>query len=54
MEEFCDANKAWFAKWIDLPNGTPCGNTFARVFEAIDPESFAQCIVSHLEVIQSF
>ena len=52
MEEFCDANEAWFARWIDLPNGTPCGNTFARVFESIDPESFAHCIVTHLESIQ--
>lgn len=52
MEEFCDSNEEWFAKWLDLPNGTPCGNTFARVFEAIAPEVFAQCIASHLESIQ--
>lgn len=52
MEEFCDANEAWFAKWINLPHGTPCGNTFARVFESIKPESFARCIAAHLESIQ--
>jgi predicted transposase YbfD/YdcC len=52
MEEFCESNEEWFAKWIPLPNGTPCGNTFARVFEAIKPECFAQCITSHLESIQ--
>jgi predicted transposase YbfD/YdcC len=52
MEEFCESNESWFAKWIDLSNGIPCGNTFARVFEAIKPESFAQCIANHLESIQ--
>jgi predicted transposase YbfD/YdcC len=52
MEEFCDANEEWFAKWIELPNGTPCGNTFSRVFEAIEPECFAKCIATHLESIQ--
>jgi len=52
MEEFCDSNAEWFAHWIELPNGTPCGNTFARVFELIKPESFVQCIANHLESIQ--
>lgn len=52
MEEFCESNETWFAKWVELPNGTPCGNTFSRVFEAIDAESFAKCIATHLESIQ--
>jgi len=52
MEQFCHSNREWFAKWIELPNGTPCGNTFARVFEAIEPESFAHCIAEHLKSIQ--
>lgn len=51
MEEFCDANEEWFLKWITLPNGIPSYNTFSRIFEALDPTTFSQCIVSHLETI---
>lgn len=51
MEEFCDANEEWFLKWISLPNGTPSYNTFSRIFEALDPTTFSQCIVNHLEAI---
>lgn len=51
MEEFCESNEEWFSKWIKLPNGTPSALTFARVFEAVDPEQFTQCITTHLESI---
>lgn len=44
MEEFCESNEDWFSKWLDLPHGTPCANTFSRVFEAIEPEHFAECV----------
>jgi len=49
MQEFCEIRLNWFRKWITLPNGVPCDNTFARVFEAIDPELFSQCIIHHLQ-----
>ena len=49
MESFCRANQSWFKKWLSLPNGTPSDDTFSRVFESIDPEYFAQCIIRHLE-----
>ena len=51
MEEFCEQSQSWLKKWLKLPNGFPCSNTFARVFQALDPEEFAQCIVIHLEQI---
>lgn len=49
MEEFCYQSRDWLEKWLKLPNGIPCANTFARVFQAIEPEDFAQCIIIHLE-----
>jgi|GEM_PF-1338431 len=49
MEEYCELRIEWFKKWISLPNGIPCYNTFSRVFEAIDPGIFSQCIVTHLQ-----
>ena len=48
MEEFCELKRPWFEKWLKLPNGIPCYNTFARVLEALDPVLFSQCIINHL------
>ena len=48
MEEFCESNEDWFRKWLQLPNGTPSNDTFSRVFEALDPDLFSQCICKHL------
>lgn len=49
MEEFCDANKAWFKQWLQLPNGTPSNDTLSRVFEGLRPEEFSQCVINHLQ-----
>jgi len=48
MEEFCESNTDWFRKWLQLPNGTPSNDTFSRVFEAIEPHLFSECIIHHL------
>ena len=52
MEEFCDIHKSWFKKWISLPNGIPSYNTFSRVFEAIEPKLFAECIIEQIKEIK--
>lgn len=49
IEEFAEINEEWLRKWIKLPNGVPCANTFSRVFQAIEPAAFTGCIVEHLE-----
>ena len=51
MEEFCGLQKRWFSKWLSLPNGIPSFNTFSRIFQAIEPNKFAQCIAQHLQSI---
>ena len=38
MEEFCEQSQSWLEKWLKIPNGFPCANTFARVFQALQPE----------------
>ena len=39
---FAKARREWLEEWIALPKGIPCGNTFLRIFAAIDPRrSFA-------------
>ena len=51
MEEFCEQSQSWLKKWLKVSNGFPCANTFARVFQALEPEEFAQCITTHLTQI---
>lgn len=48
MEEFAELREEWLRKWLNLPNGIPCYNTFSRVFQAIEPGAFAACIAEHL------
>ena len=49
MEEFCELREKWFRKWLQLPNGVPCYNTFSRVMEVLDPVEFSSCILDHLQ-----
>ena len=48
MEEFGELREDWLRKWLKLPHGIPCANTFSRVFQAIEPSAFAACIAEHL------
>jgi predicted transposase YbfD/YdcC len=48
MEGFAELREDWLRKWLKLPNGIPCYNTFSRVFQAIEPGAFAACIAEHL------
>ncbi len=35
----------WFSRFLELPNGIPCSDTFARVFARIDPDRFRDCFM---------
>ncbi len=41
---FAKSREQWLRKWVELPNGVPCANTFLRLFAAIDPSQFSECI----------
>ncbi|MBF0560008.1 MAG: ISAs1 family transposase [Nitrospirae bacterium] len=42
VEEFVEAKKDWFRKFLPLSNGIPSHDTFRRVFSLINPDGFEQ------------
>lgn len=38
---FVKTKQTWFELWFELPHGTPCSDTFQRVFERLDPKAFS-------------
>jgi predicted transposase YbfD/YdcC len=53
MEEFGEIREEWLRKYLELPRGIPSEDTFQRVFAAIDPKAFADCLMNWTEAIQS-
>jgi predicted transposase YbfD/YdcC len=43
---FGRAKADWFGTFLDLPDATPCHDTFARVFARLDPDAFERCFRS--------
>lgn len=44
IEQFCLAKEAWFRTFLTLPSGIPSHDTLGRVFAALDPSAFADCL----------
>jgi len=42
IEAVGQAKKSWFKTFLKLPNGIPSHDTFARVFQLLDPDEFQQ------------
>ena len=42
VEMFGRAKKAWFARFLELPNGIPSHDTFGRLFARLDPEELGR------------
>jgi hypothetical protein len=45
MEDFAKAKEDWPRTFLGLPSGIPSYDTFNRVFSAIDPGQFLDCVV---------
>ena len=45
VELFVQCKYDWFRRFLELPHGIPCSDTFARVFAGIDPEQFRNCFI---------
>lgn len=45
MESFGVAKHKWLKRILELPNGIPSHDTFARVFARLDPEQFQACFL---------
>lgn len=43
IETYGLSKQAWLGKFLALPNGIPCPDTFRRVFERIDACAFERC-----------
>lgn len=43
IETYALSKQAWLGKFLALPSGIPCPDTFRRVFERIDPQAFERC-----------
>jgi len=55
IEAVAQAKKSWFKTFLKLPNGIPSHDTFARVFQLLDPDEFQKrfqqwvdCIIHQL------
>lgn len=45
---FAQKRQAWFKRFLKLPHGVPCHDTFERVFAQLDPRVFERCCVEWL------
>ena len=52
IEEFGLDRRTWFARFLDLTNGIPSDDTFARVLARIDPGAFENCLLSWMQAVQ--
>jgi predicted transposase YbfD/YdcC len=53
IEQYGNAKRDWFARFLSLPNGIPSHDTFNRVFSRMDPEQFMNCFLKWVSTIRS-
>lgn len=44
ISDFAEVRKDWLRGFLELPGGVPCADTFRRVFEALEPRIFGECL----------
>src|SRR6516165_2030027 len=52
IHEFAIDRRNWFARYLDLTNGIPSEDTFARVLVRLDPGAFEKCLLSWIQAVQ--
>ncbi|MEI2581838.1 ISAs1 family transposase, partial [Scytonema sp. PRP1] len=52
IELFGDAKYEWFKEFLELENGIPSHDTFARVFSRIEPKQFQECFLSWVKCVE--
>lgn len=51
MAAFGRAKEGWLGTFLDLPQGTPCADTFRRVFGALKPGAFGKCFIAWVQAL---
>ncbi len=52
IHEFGCDRRAWFARFLDLANGIPSEDTFARVLARLDPGEFQKALLGWMQAVQ--
>ena len=52
IHEFAIDRRNWLARYLDLTNGIPSEDTFARVLARLDPGAFEKCLLSWVQAVQ--
>ena len=52
IHEFGSDRRQWFARYLDLANGIPSDDTFARVLARLDPAAFEKCLLGWIQAVQ--
>lgn len=52
IEAYGRAKETWLRQLLELPNGIPSHDTFARVFAKLDPSAFQHCFVRWVDSIR--
>ena len=53
MEEFARARLKWLRTFLTLRGGVPSHDTFNRVFQALDPKMFADCLARWTQSVRT-
>jgi predicted transposase YbfD/YdcC len=51
IETYGKTKQQWLQRFLDLSNGIPSHDTFARIFSLLDPQSFQECFVSWIKSV---
>jgi predicted transposase YbfD/YdcC len=52
IHEFAIDRRSGLARYLDLTNGIPSEDTFARVLARLDPGAFEKCLLSWIQAVQ--
>lgn len=52
IAQYGRAKRAWLSAFLELPNGIPSHDTFARVFARINAEQFQQCFLNWIRSLR--
>ncbi len=51
IEAYGQSKHRWLKRFLELPNGIPSHDTFARVFSLLNPEKLQQCFLKWIQSI---